>query len=318
MQPLTTLKLGDFTFSGTEIPERLPFGSEQMLAVHLMVGGVKVIDAMGVDRAPIEWSGVLFGSQAMARARYLDWLCASGQQLALSWSDLAYTVVIRSFRPTYVLEFNVPYTIVCEVVEQTSQPVKTAPPSGVDVWVSEDVQAASGLASAIGDGPLSSAVAALDSAISAVSSFANATQATINSVLGPVQAVQSRVQVLLASASNTISNAATLGGVLPNNPISTQVARISGQLTAMTQAPLLLQLNSVVGRVAANVGQAGAGASLSTAGGNLFNLAAKAYGDATEWATIARANGLSDPMLVGINTLQIPAQPGGLGGVAVA
>lgn len=42
------------------------------------------------------------------------------------------------------------------------------------------------------------------------------------------------------------------------------------------------------------------------AGGNLFALAAQYLGDATKWYQIAQANGLTDPMLVGIVTLTIP------------
>ncbi len=42
------------------------------------------------------------------------------------------------------------------------------------------------------------------------------------------------------------------------------------------------------------------------AGGNLFALAAKYLGDATQWIRIAQANSLSDPMLRGVQTLEIP------------
>ena len=42
------------------------------------------------------------------------------------------------------------------------------------------------------------------------------------------------------------------------------------------------------------------------AGGNLFELAARLYGDATLANVIAQANGLSDPFLVGTVTLVIP------------
>lgn len=38
----------------------------------------------------------------------------------------------------------------------------------------------------------------------------------------------------------------------------------------------------------------------------LFKLAEQYYGDATQWAVIANANGLSDPMINGPTTLLIP------------
>lgn len=318
MQPLTTLKLGDFVFSGTEIPEAIPFGGDQAMVVHRLVGGRRVIDAMGRDDAPLEWSGVLFGAEALERARYLDWLRVSGRELDLSWSELSHRVVIRSFRARYLLANNIPYSITCEVVEQTSSPVTDAPPAGVDVFIAQDLQEAKRLADAIGDGPLSQALAQLDAAISAVSGFAQATQAAIGSVLAPIAAVQQRVETLLAATANTVASVTTLGGVLPGNPISRQAAALTSQAAALTQAPLLLQLKAAAGRIQTNAGQARSGQRIVTAGGDLFRLSAQLYGDASEWATLARANDLTDPMLRGVQTLTVPAQPDGLGGVTIA
>lgn len=57
---------------------------------------------------------------------------------------------------------------------------------------------------------------------------------------------------------------------------------------------------------------------VTVAGGNLFALAARYLGDATQWIRIAQANGLSDPVLPGVVTLVIPpvdaAAGGGLAG----
>lgn len=47
-------------------------------------------------------------------------------------------------------------------------------------------------------------------------------------------------------------------------------------------------------------------APITVAGGDLYRLALKYYGDATQWWRIAKANGLSDPMLSGVVTLTIP------------
>lgn len=41
-------------------------------------------------------------------------------------------------------------------------------------------------------------------------------------------------------------------------------------------------------------------------GGTLFEVAARELGDATQWTRIAKLNGLSDPFLVGAQTLKIP------------
>ena len=45
---------------------------------------------------------------------------------------------------------------------------------------------------------------------------------------------------------------------------------------------------------------------ITVAGGNLFQIAAKELGDATQWNRIASLNGITDPMIVGVVTLQLP------------
>ena len=56
---------------------------------------------------------------------------------------------------------------------------------------------------------------------------------------------------------------------------------------------------------------------LTVAGGNLYRIAAEQLGDATQWIRIAQMNGLSDPMLVGVVALRIPARdPQAGGGIA--
>jgi nucleoid-associated protein YgaU len=44
-------------------------------------------------------------------------------------------------------------------------------------------------------------------------------------------------------------------------------------------------------------------------------MALDSYGDASEWTTIARANGLVDPLLTGIQTILVPPLARGDGGV---
>ena len=52
-------------------------------------------------------------------------------------------------------------------------------------------------------------------------------------------------------------------------------------------------------------------------GGDLFRIALQQLGDATQWNRIAALNGLRDPVLQGIVTLNIPAvDPTAGGGIA--
>ena len=55
---------------------------------------------------------------------------------------------------------------------------------------------------------------------------------------------------------------------------------------------------------------------ITVAGGNLYQIALAQLGDATQWSRIAKLNGLIDPALTGIVTLQIPdTDPNAGGGV---
>jgi hypothetical protein len=47
--------------------------------------------------------------------------------------------------------------------------------------------------------------------------------------------------------------------------------------------------------------------SITTVGGNLFEVAAAQLGSALQWINIARTNDISDPMLSGQNQIKIPA-----------
>ena len=53
---------------------------------------------------------------------------------------------------------------------------------------------------------------------------------------------------------------------------------------------------------------------ITVAGGNLFRLALRYLGDASQWNRIAQANGLRDPLLTGVRRLLIPAQNAQAGG----
>lgn len=322
MKPDTVLTLIDewnnavFNFSRLEVPERIQFGGEQALAVHELVGGVRVVDAMGRRDMPLEWSGMFLGQQALDRARYLDGLRVAGRQLTLRWSAFNYSVVVSSFRCTFERAYKLPYSITCTVVQDLARPQTSIVSAGVDEWIAQDMATANGLAGLIGDGPLGTALAVLNAAISAVSSFATASQSVINGVLGPLAAVNSRVTILLGSIGNTVSNVATIGGILPNTPIAQQAAKLGAQVTAMNQLPQLYNLQSVLGRMSGNLNNVNNnGQQVSVAGGNLFQMSEKAYGDITGWTTIAKANSMTDPMIQGTQTIKVPAQPDGSGGV---
>lgn len=112
------LTLGPVTFERYEIPERINFGGQQDLKKHKLLGGARVVDALGPDEHPIKWAGRFQGSNAMARARQLDALRMTGARIPLTWGAFFYFVVISDFVGNYEAFYQIPYTIECVVTDQ--------------------------------------------------------------------------------------------------------------------------------------------------------------------------------------------------------
>jgi hypothetical protein len=312
----TQVTLGDITFAGLEVPERIAFGGDQALTVHELVGGVRVVDAMGRQDMPLEWSGYFMGPTALDRALYLNTQRILGQGLVLTWSQLRFLVVIQRFDAQFELVNRLPYRISCTVVEDRATPTMAGAVPDIDDQMAGDMNAANALGTSIGDSTLSGLLGTLDTAIKGVSTFANAAQSTLNGVLQPIAAVRARVGTLVSAAINTSQNVSTLGGLAPNTPLSQSVAKLATQVNSFNSQPALFSLQNVMGRMTANLGSVSGNArTVTVAGGNLFDIAAQQYGDATSWTAIAKANGLSDPVVTGVKSIVVPTKPDTAGGV---
>jgi len=314
----TILKLGDVTFGDTEAGT-IPFGGDQKLNIHKLVGGKRVIKAMGTDDIPLEWSGIFVGSLALEKALTLQRMKNDGRSLNLTWSYMSYVVLIRTFIADFEAPFKIPYRIVCEVAEDRTDLPPTNSAFDVNQAINDDMNTAQGLSDDVGDSTLSSLTATLNTAISNVSNFAKAAQSTINGVLQPLNAVRSQVAVLISASENVLKNVTTVGGLLPNNPLAKSVASLSNQVNSTLAAGKLAQMNAVLGRMGANLGQINSSVKkVTVAGGNLYDLAAKNYGKATGWTTIASANGVTDPEVTDVKTLNIPKNTNDTDGILEA
>lgn len=316
MQPDTNLKLGDFTFQDTEVPELIAFGGTQMSADHFLVGGIRVLDSMGAKERDLEWKGLSRGNTAVDRMQYLDFLRSQGKTQKLLWGKLSFLVLIDDFAPVYERFYQVPYVIRCKVVQNLSRPVTTAPNTGIDSALSGDVSTAGTLVTQIGDSVLAGLWATFGGAFSSVVTFAAAAASVVTAVATPLLAVQTQVAVLQASAAATLIGAGTIGAVTAGFSVAGAIAGVRAAASACAQIAALGQLSGYLGRISANLGSiSGSAATITVAGGDLFQIASQQYGKAQAWTTIANANGLSDPQLNGIETLAVPDQPDGNDGV---
>jgi hypothetical protein len=80
-------------------------------------------------------------------------------------------------------------------------------------------------------------------------------------------------------------------------------------VNATTRSADLFDLQSTVGRMAGNLGAVGPAAPRWWWPAATSTGWPTAYGDAGEWATIAKANGLTDPVIAGVQTCSSRPRP---------
>ncbi len=111
--------LGGFSFLDFEVPETITLPVKQAVAVHRLIGGERVLDAMGPDYGDIAWSGTMLGAFAEMRAQSLKNLADAGQPLALTWGTWAFTVLPYQIALKEGYQ-RIAYTIRCAVIRDDS------------------------------------------------------------------------------------------------------------------------------------------------------------------------------------------------------
>jgi uncharacterized protein YciI len=110
------LTLGGVPFQDMEVPEKISFGGRQRVAVQNLLGGGRVVSALGIDDGKISFSGIFSGSDAVSRAQLLDAARALGASVPLVWDSFFYTVIIEGFTAEYHKTNLIPFSITCVVV----------------------------------------------------------------------------------------------------------------------------------------------------------------------------------------------------------
>lgn len=313
-----TLVLGDFTFQDMEVPEVIGFGGAQALSVKKLLGGVRVIDAMGIDYRPIEWSGVFFptqdGETPLDRAESIQSMKIAGQPVLLSWDRLLLNVLIRVFEPDYRFA-RIPYRISCEVLQDLTLPDDISDEPDADDLINGDLNSANTLTAETGDSTLSGLMNSVSTAVSNVKTFVGASLSTVASVLQPIHQAVSYVTSTIGTVDNILASVGVPAGVLPSIPVLQNVGVFSSIVNATTLQAQYTQIGFLLGRMQTNLNQINSsGRVITVGGGNLFDIAAKEYGNASAWTQIAQANKLSDPTLAGVTTLIIPPYNNGTSG----
>ncbi|MFT8365482.1 MAG: hypothetical protein ABF812_03540 [Gluconobacter cerinus] len=93
--------LGSLVLSGIEVPDRLEVGGHQMMVVHRLPGGERVVDTLGNDPGRLELRGRFLGPNAQVRAQAVERMRISGQPVAFSAAGMASDVWIARFVYSY-------------------------------------------------------------------------------------------------------------------------------------------------------------------------------------------------------------------------
>lgn len=194
---ITIVKLEDFIFNFFEVPESIPFGTNQICAVHELIGGKRVIDAMGRSDVDITWSGYFLGIDAAERVQYIKGLAISGKELTFSYAQFSFKVYIKSFTPSFERTYQIPFTITLGVVEDLTKPVNIIFPSTFDDAITDALIQALDIAYFVANPGLDSSLALIGIAIQTIPSFADASVAELASVVSSINNAQSTVGSLI-------------------------------------------------------------------------------------------------------------------------
>ncbi|MBK5415602.1 hypothetical protein [Pseudomonas sp. TH31] len=307
----TRVILGDFEFTGLEVPESAtPGAGKQQLVMHKLVGGKRIFDVMGVDYDNISWSGWIIGATAQERVTQLETMRDEGLPLSLNIGSYYFSVLLSNFVPVFEFEYRRRYTLELTVVSRLDAPLTENALTGtLDKLINSDIGESLGLASIINSDAVTSSINTVKDAVSQVQGFANATIDTVQTVIRPLVAAQAVVQSVIAQVGASVNDITTLGGLVPGNPVSIAANNVMRQSAALTQLVPLYQMQSVLERMHKSVlsGPLANGvSSVITSNSSLQKVSADAYGDQSRWTEIAAANSIIDPQLDGIQTIKIP------------
>lgn len=317
-------------FIGVESPQSISWGGKQMQSVHQLIGGDRIVDTLGPNDDPLKWTGMFFGREASQRAKYLDTLRREGKPVTLTWDDYIYVAIITDFQPRYMQQWNVEYSILLTIIQDKTQSVNQAPQETLVQLLSNDNATAGCLGAIINDSALTGLLANISTALQnysdaveqltapiaiagqCVAQVVQDTQSLLTALVAPLAAAQSRVTTLLTNVDTEATVLQNTANAVTSGALPSTVSAITSANVGLGVGQPLYALQGVLGRMQANVNQGSLSSSnrtIQVTGGNLQNIAAQYYGDATLWPAIAKANGLTDPVLPSSSlTLIIPSK----------
>ncbi len=245
------VSLGSVTFQDMEVPEKITSGGTQQLTVHRLLGGMRVIDAMGPDDRSLDWSGIFRGLSAASRGRQLDAMRTAGKPVQLRWLGEVRTVIVQSCELDWTKGGNrIPYRISCTVVPRPATPAKP----GLLQQLGSDITSALGIDGILPDisGALQQVQAAMP--VAAVLTGGSSTFLALSGAVGTASGIASAGAALGNGALDSLSSAASAAGqTIPSVDAGSMASSIQSALTAATSASTYGAIGDLVSRVSGNL-----------------------------------------------------------------
>ena len=249
------LTLGPLLFTNFEVPDKINVGGKQMLVVHKLVGGDRVIDAMGRDDHDIKWSGRFRGSAAESRARLADFIRVQGQPMILAWSSFRYLVMVE-FEADFMQQYEIPYTITCTVVSDLTSPILTAL-EGIDAAIFSDVNQVIQVGAALNVPGITSAISSVSAITSSVTTFQGAASSVVSAASSAIGLAQSALASQTATQNTIVTASGNVAGVVAGGSPTSIASSLSSQSSAFQQLGQLYQAKALLGRIGTNILNAG-------------------------------------------------------------
>ena len=295
-----TLRLGSVTF-GENNPFEAPngfesglgdLGSKQKAVVREFPGGIVMAQLHGVFPKPVEWSGILFGANAMSRSREIQRLCDNEEELTFSYGQWNYQGFVEEYKAIVKSPYEIHYTIIFVPVDANSNggAVANSQPLAATVLKAQAAAAQQAIAPLAGGTLPNSVQSGITSLNQSINKAVQQAGGSINNV--PTSTLQT-LQNQIANIQNILQP--FIGGLDPI--LSSAASDLNSSLSILfsafgaPQSALLTTIQAV--------------------NPNLYELASRFYGTPLLYWVIGQANGLADPLPItnGPINLVIPQKP---------
>jgi len=290
------LTLGNVVFYSGETPSTLTLELEQRLAIHDYPGGARIVQAMGSFAKDFTWESRLRGTAAYCdeRSRTLAGYMRTGTPVAMTWRTWSYLVVVRSWSMGWKNAYRNDYKVTVVVLRDLSGATGGASKGGVD----------------------GQTVALYSGAVTSVGSVQNYPGVVLPAAQ---QTLLDQIQTNVAALGQSLSSAGRIATMIATGEAD-QVLSVLGTVIPQTQSlldyletadavgGLVFQVQSLLASLVLIQKNVQAGQPTDTlfvsGGTDLYDLAARLFGDPSKAADIMRAQ--NPPLL----TYRIPPGQG--------